>query len=135
MRKSDFIINSHSILARWRNHFSQLLNVHEVNEIRQTAIQTAEPLMPEPNVFEFQMANKKLNRHKLPGPDQIAADMIKAGGWTIILRLILLGIIRRNCLRSEKSQTLYIFIRRVIIQAHHSCQLSTKLYPTSCSQG
>ena len=27
----DLIADSHSILARWRNHFSQLLNIHEVN--------------------------------------------------------------------------------------------------------
>jgi len=33
--KSDLVADSHSILARWRNHFSQLLNVHGVNDIRQ----------------------------------------------------------------------------------------------------
>ena len=27
----DLIADSHTILARWRNHFSQLLNIHEVN--------------------------------------------------------------------------------------------------------
>jgi len=26
--KGDLVTDSHSILARWRNHFSQLLNVH-----------------------------------------------------------------------------------------------------------
>jgi len=34
--KGDFVADSHSILARWRNHFSQLLNVHGVNDVRQT---------------------------------------------------------------------------------------------------
>jgi ABC-type enterochelin transport system ATPase subunit len=29
-KKDDLIADSHSILARWRNHFSQLLNVHEL---------------------------------------------------------------------------------------------------------
>ena len=33
--KSDLVANPHSILARWGNHFSQLLNVHGVNDIRQ----------------------------------------------------------------------------------------------------
>jgi hypothetical protein len=28
--KGNFITDPHSILARWRNHFSQLLNVHEL---------------------------------------------------------------------------------------------------------
>jgi len=31
--KGDLVVDSHSIVARWRNHFSQLLNVHEVNEV------------------------------------------------------------------------------------------------------
>jgi hypothetical protein len=38
--KGDLVTDSHTILAMWRNHFSQLLNVHGVNELRQTEIQT-----------------------------------------------------------------------------------------------
>jgi len=41
------VTDSHSFLARWMNHFLLLLNVHGVNEVRQTEIHTAEPLMPE----------------------------------------------------------------------------------------
>jgi len=33
--KGDLVADSHSILARWRNHFSQLLNVNGVNDVRQ----------------------------------------------------------------------------------------------------
>jgi hypothetical protein len=49
---------SHNILARWRNHFSQLLNIdlYGVNGVRQTEIHTAEPLVLEPSAFEFEMA-------------------------------------------------------------------------------
>jgi hypothetical protein len=43
--KSDLVANSNSILARWGNHFYQLLNVHDVNDFRQTEIHTAEPLV------------------------------------------------------------------------------------------
>ena len=32
--KSYLFTDSHSILARWRNYFSQFLNVHGVNEVR-----------------------------------------------------------------------------------------------------
>ena len=32
--KLDLVADCHSIMARWRNYFSQLLNVHEVNDIR-----------------------------------------------------------------------------------------------------
>jgi len=44
----DLVRGFHSILARWRNHFSQLCNVHVVNDVRQTEIHTAEPLVSEP---------------------------------------------------------------------------------------
>jgi len=50
------VADSHSILARRRNHFSQLLNVHGVNNVRQTEIHTAEPLVPEPSAFEVELA-------------------------------------------------------------------------------
>jgi len=51
--------------------FSQLLNVHGVNEVRQTEIHTAEQLVPELSNFEFEMAIEKLIRHKSQGTDQI----------------------------------------------------------------
>jgi len=36
--KGDLVAYSHSILARWRKHFSQLLNDHGVNDVGQTEI-------------------------------------------------------------------------------------------------
>jgi len=66
-----------------RNHFSQLLNVYVVNDVRQTEIHTAEPLVPELSAFEFEMAIEKLKRRKSPGTDQIPSELIKAGGRTI----------------------------------------------------
>ena len=58
--KGDLVADPYSILARWRNYFSQLLNVHGVNEVRQTEIHTAEPLVPEPSAFEVELAIAKL---------------------------------------------------------------------------
>ena len=52
----------HSILARWRNHFSQLLRVHGVSDVRQVAVHTSEPLVPEPSALEAEMAIEKLKR-------------------------------------------------------------------------
>jgi len=31
--KGDLVADSHSIIARWRNYFSQVLNVHGVSDI------------------------------------------------------------------------------------------------------
>ena len=56
--KGDLVINSNSILARWKKRFSQLLNVRVVNDVRQTEIHTAETSLPEPSASEIQMVLK-----------------------------------------------------------------------------
>jgi hypothetical protein len=72
-----------NILARWWNHFSQLVNIHGVNDVRQTEVHTAESLVPEPSAVEVEMAIEKLKRHRSRGIDQIPAESIKAGGRKI----------------------------------------------------
>jgi len=71
----------------WRKYISQLLNVHGFNEVKQTEINTAERRTLEPSVFEVQLAIKKLIRHKLPGTDQVPAELIKVGGRTILYEI------------------------------------------------
>ena len=78
--KGGLVTDCHSISARWRNHFSQLLYVQEFNDVRQTEIYTSDPLVPEPSMFDVEMSIKKLRRHKSLCIDQIKADFIKAGG-------------------------------------------------------
>jgi hypothetical protein len=46
-------------------------------------VHAAEPLEPELSAFEVQIAIEKLKEHKLPGTDQIPAEIIKAGRRTI----------------------------------------------------
>ena len=82
-KKGNWVTDCHSLFTRYRNHFSRLLNVHRANDVQQTEINMAEPLLPEPSAFEVEMAIEKLKRHKLPGTNQIPADLIKAGGRTI----------------------------------------------------
>ena len=81
--KGDLVVDSHSIMARWRNYFSQILNVHGVSEIRQAEIHTAEPLVSEPSALEVELAIEKLKSHKSPGFDQIPAELIKSEDRTI----------------------------------------------------
>ena len=38
--------------------------MHGANDVRQTEIHTADPLVPEPSAFEFEMADEELKRHK-----------------------------------------------------------------------
>ena len=53
------VADSHSIMARWRNYFLQILNVHGVSDVRQEEIHTAEPLVPEPSALEIELAIEK----------------------------------------------------------------------------
>ena len=57
------VTGSYSILARWRDYFSQLLNVYGVHEVRQRETHTAEALVPEPSAFEVELAIEKLKSH------------------------------------------------------------------------
>jgi hypothetical protein len=103
---------------------------------RQAEIRTAEPLVPEPSAFEDAMAIEKQKRHKSPGIDQIPAELIKVGVQQFTVRsknLLFLFGIRRICLRSGRSRSLYLSIKRAIKQivvitvAYHYCQLRTKI--------
>jgi hypothetical protein len=60
----DLFSGCYSILASWMNHFSRLFLVQGVNDVRQTAIRTAELLVPEPSAFDVEMAIDKLKGHK-----------------------------------------------------------------------
>jgi hypothetical protein len=49
---SDLLGNSHNILNRWMTYICYLLNVHGVNDIRQTQMHATESLAPEPSCFK-----------------------------------------------------------------------------------
>jgi hypothetical protein len=53
------------------------LNVQGVNDVRQTEIHTAEPLVPERSAFEVEWAIEKQNSYRSPGIDQTPAELIK----------------------------------------------------------
>jgi len=65
-----------------KHNVAQLLNVRRVNDDNQTEVHTAE-LVPEPSVFEFELATEELKRHKSTGIDQIPSEILKSGGRTI----------------------------------------------------
>ena len=60
--KGDLVADSHSIMTRWKNYFSQLLNVHGAKDVTQEEIHTAEPLVPEPSAFEVELVIEKLKK-------------------------------------------------------------------------
>ena len=85
--KSDLVADSHSTLARWKNYFSQLFNVHGLKGVGRAEVHTAEPLVPEPSAPEVDLAIDKLESHKSPDFDQISAELVKGGSRTICLEI------------------------------------------------
>jgi len=57
--KGDLVTDCHSILTG-RTHFSKLLTVYGVNDVRQIEIHTAEPLVPNPSTFVDVIATERL---------------------------------------------------------------------------
>jgi hypothetical protein len=87
----DVLADSHNILNSWTNYFSQLLNVHNISDVRKIEVHTAEPLVPGPSRLELEIAIAKLKKYKSPDSDQILTEMIQTGCETLlsaILKLI-----------------------------------------------
>jgi hypothetical protein len=83
-KNGDLLADSHNILNRWKNYFSRLLNVHNVSDVRQIEVHTAEPLVPGPSSLGFEIAIAKLKKYKSPGSDQSPAELIQAGGEMLL---------------------------------------------------
>jgi hypothetical protein len=58
--------------------------VHSFGDVIKIEIHTGEPLVPEHSFFEIEIAIAKLKRYKSPGSDQTLAELIQAGGESIL---------------------------------------------------
>jgi len=101
-------------VARWRNYFSQLFNVRGVKDVGQAEIHTVELLVPEPSATEVELAIDKLKSHKSPGIDQIPAELIKAGGGTIYLKIhkLIISIWKKEKLPEEWNESIIVPIHK-----------------------
>jgi hypothetical protein len=90
--------------------------VHNVNDVKQIEVSTAEPLVPGPSRVDFEIAIAKLKKYKSPDSYQIPTELIQARGEILlseIHKLILFGI-KKNCLISGRSLLLNQFTKRTI---------------------
>jgi len=138
--KGDLFAYSYSFVARWRNHFSQQLDVRGVNDVRQTEIHTAEPLVAEPSASEVELAIDKLKSHKSPSIDQIPAELIKARGRTIghEIHKLIISIWNKEELPEEWKELIIVSVYKKGDKtdcSNYRGQLCIKYYPTSCCQG
>jgi hypothetical protein len=71
----DLLADSHNAFSRWKNNFSQLLNVYNISDVRQIEVHMAEPLVPGPSSLEVEIAIAKLKKYKSSG-SEIPAELI-----------------------------------------------------------
>ena len=138
------ITDPHSILARWRKHFCQILNVYWFSDVRPTEIHTTPPLVPEPGALEFEMTIENIKRHKSPSIDQIPAELIKTGRRTIRYdtHKLIYSISNGEELPAEWKESIIVPVYKngdkMDISNYRGislCQPRTKIYPTFCCQG
>ena len=134
------VTDCHIILARWRNHFSQLFSVHGFSDVRQTEIHTAEPQVSEPSAVEFDLAIGKLKSHKSPGIYRNPAALFKSGGSIIRCEIHkrIIVIWKKEELPEEWKESIMVTIYKMGDKIYCSnyrglsfCQLPTKVFPTS----
>jgi hypothetical protein len=77
----DLLPDFRSISNRWKNYFCHLLNEHNVSDVRQIEVHTAQPLLPGPRRVEVEIAIAKLTKYKSPGSDQnqVRGEMLVSG--------------------------------------------------------
>ena len=66
IKKHDgtIVADTTSILSRWKQFFSNLLNVNQSTSHEGSEVYTAEPDIPEPSLIKVDLAIEKLKRHK-----------------------------------------------------------------------
>jgi len=140
--KGDLVADSHSIVTRWRNYFSQLFNMHGAKDVRQAEIHTAEPLVPESSAFEVELAIDNLKSPKSSGIDQIPSELIKAGGRKICLEIhkLITSIWKKEKLPEEWKESIIVPVHKKGDKTDCSNYRGISLLPTtykilSCCQG
>ena len=93
--------------------------------------------------LEFELAIDKLQSHKLPGIDQIPAELIKAGGRTIYLEIhkLIICICKKEKLPEERKESIIVHIHKKGDETDRNnyrgislLPTTYKFYLTSCSQ-
>jgi hypothetical protein len=129
------------ILNRWKNYFSQLLNVHNASEVRQIEVHTPKPLVPGPSRLEVEIAIAKLKKYKSTGSDQIPAELIQEGGEILPSEIhkLINSVRNKEELPDQWKESIIVPIHRngdkTDCNNYRGISLLSKFYGISSSQG
>ena len=118
-KQGNFLCSASEKLERVRGFFSELLNVNSTidpsvaNATQPATISYAEKVRQEksPIIVEVQMALKQMKSGKAPGNDGITADLLKAGGISVLKWLYHLFVEIWKMKQMIEDWSLAIFIR------------------------
>jgi hypothetical protein len=88
--------------------------VHNVSDVRQIEVHTAETLVPGPSLLEVEIAIAKLKKYKSPGSDQIPAELIQAGGEILLsaIRKLINSVWNKDKLPDQWKETIIVPIHK-----------------------
>jgi hypothetical protein len=118
--------------------------VHNVSNVRQLEVHTAEPLVPGSSRLEVEIATAKLKKYKSPGSDQIPAELIQAGGEILlsVIHKLINYVWNKEQLPDQWKESIIVPVHkngdktdRNNYHGHHCYQLHTEFYRISSSQG
>jgi hypothetical protein len=126
---NGYLLAEYNILNRWKNCFSQLLNVHNVSDVWHIEMHTAEPLVPGPSCPEAEIATAKLKSINCQVVIKFWQNWLKQEVKYYCLwstnSLILFGT-RKNCLISGRS--LIVPIHKTGCNNYHGISLLSTSY-------
>ena len=86
-KTGTLLVNSSDKIEWWEEYFQQLLNMSSVVDQIQPAhisVQEARRQENPPTIGEVQQALNQMKNRRAPGNDDITADLLKAGGITVV---------------------------------------------------
>jgi hypothetical protein len=88
--------------------------VHNVSDVRQIELHTAEPLVPGPSRLEVEIAIAKLKKYKSPGSDQIPVELIQTGSEILLsaIHKLITSVWNKKELPDQWNESIIIPVRK-----------------------